>query len=167
MTVERCESTCAVFSLSVLFDSLRPHGPYPARLLCPWIFPGKNTRVGCHFLVQGISLTQELNLCLLHWQAGSLSLNHQGSPIEVADVSKYQHTMTAKCGYASLEDDLYRETCKKGKRQKPSWNKVGCKDQSRGSQSHIHMTCKNHILKKQQIKDFLTLESLKRATLIF
>ena len=29
------------------------------------IFPGKNTRVGCHFLLQGIFLIQGLNLCLL------------------------------------------------------------------------------------------------------
>ena len=38
-------------------------------------FPGKNTGVGCHFLLQGIFLTQGLNLSLLyllHWQAGSL-----------------------------------------------------------------------------------------------
>ena len=26
----------------------------PSRLLCPWVFSGKNTRVGCHFLLQGI-----------------------------------------------------------------------------------------------------------------
>ena len=32
--------------------SLGPHGPQPARLLCPWNFPGKNTGVGCHFLLQ-------------------------------------------------------------------------------------------------------------------
>ena len=25
-----------------------------ARLLCPWDFPGKNTGVGCYFLLQGI-----------------------------------------------------------------------------------------------------------------
>ena len=31
---------------------LEPHGPQPARLLCPWDFPGKNTGVGCHFLLQ-------------------------------------------------------------------------------------------------------------------
>ena len=37
---------------------------------CPWDFPGKNTGVGCHFLVQGIFLTQGLNLCLMHWQVG-------------------------------------------------------------------------------------------------
>ena len=62
---------------------LRPHGLYPARLLCPWDFPGKNTGVGCHFLLQGIFPTQGLNphlLCLLHWQADSLPLSHPGSP---------------------------------------------------------------------------------------
>ena len=39
---------------SVVSDSLPPHGPQPARLLCPWDFPGKDTAVGCHFLLQGI-----------------------------------------------------------------------------------------------------------------
>ena len=46
---------------------------------CPWDFPGKNTGVGCHSLLQGIFLDQGLNPHLLHWQAGSLSLSHQGS----------------------------------------------------------------------------------------
>ena len=36
--------------------------------LCPWDFPGKNTGVGCHFLLQ-IFLTQGLKPHLLHWQA--------------------------------------------------------------------------------------------------
>ena len=35
-------------------------------------FSGKNTGVGCHFLFQGVFLTQESNWCLLHWQADSL-----------------------------------------------------------------------------------------------
>ena len=30
----------------------------PAKLLCPWSFPGKNTGEGCHFLLQGIFWTQ-------------------------------------------------------------------------------------------------------------
>ena len=38
----------------------------PARLLCPWDSPGKNTGVDCHALLQGIFLTQGLNLSLLH-----------------------------------------------------------------------------------------------------
>ena len=46
---------------SVVSDSLPPHGMEPARLLGPWDFPGKNTGVGCHFLLQWIFLTQGLN----------------------------------------------------------------------------------------------------------
>ena len=42
-------------------DSLRPHGLQPARLLCPWDFPGKNTRMGCHVLLRGIFPTQGSN----------------------------------------------------------------------------------------------------------
>ena len=58
-------------------DSFRPHRLYPAKLLCPWDSPGKNTGVGCCALLQGIFHCQGLNpclLCLLHWQAGSLPL---------------------------------------------------------------------------------------------
>ena len=50
------------------------------RLLCPWDFPGKSTRVGCHFPLQGIFPTQGLNLSLLHWKEDSLPLSHLGSP---------------------------------------------------------------------------------------
>ena len=35
-------------------DSLCPHGLQLARFLCPWDFPGNNTEVGCHFLLQDI-----------------------------------------------------------------------------------------------------------------
>ena len=37
-------------------------------------FPSKNTGVGCHFLLQGIFLTQGSNPSLLHWQMASLPL---------------------------------------------------------------------------------------------
>ena len=53
----------------------------PTRLLCPWNFSSKNTGVGCHFLLQGIFLTQRSNLCLLHLlhrQANSLPLELPG-----------------------------------------------------------------------------------------
>ena len=49
-------------------DSLPSHGLQPARLLCPWNSPGKNTYLpglGCHFLLQGIFPTQALNPGLL------------------------------------------------------------------------------------------------------
>ena len=40
---------------SVMSDSLRSHGLYLARLLCPWDSLGKNTGAGCHFFLQGPS----------------------------------------------------------------------------------------------------------------
>ena len=55
-----------------------------SRLLCPRDFRGKNTGEGCHFLLQGTFLTQGSNPCLLHWQAGSLPLSHQGSPLSMS-----------------------------------------------------------------------------------
>ena len=45
-----------------------------------WDFPGKNTEVGCHFLLQGIFLTHGWNSHALHWQADSLLWSHLGSP---------------------------------------------------------------------------------------
>ena len=64
----------------IVSNSLQPHGLWSTRLLCPWDVPSKNTGVGCHLLLRGIFLTQELNSCLLHWQEDSLLLSHQGSP---------------------------------------------------------------------------------------
>ena len=65
---------------SVVSKSLQSHGLQPARVLCPWYSPGKNTRVCFHFLLQGIFLTQDLNPCPLHWQVDSLPQSHLGSP---------------------------------------------------------------------------------------
>ena len=39
---------------SVVSDSAWPYGLWPARLLCPWDSPGKNTGVDCHALLQWI-----------------------------------------------------------------------------------------------------------------
>ena len=46
---------------SVMSNCLRPHGLGHTRLLCPWDSPGTNTRVDCHFLLQGIFPTQGSN----------------------------------------------------------------------------------------------------------
>ena len=43
-------------------------------------FPGKNTGVGCHLLLQGIFPTQGLNPHLLHWQLDSFPLSPPGGP---------------------------------------------------------------------------------------
>ena len=50
-----------------------------ARLLSPWDFPGKNTGVGCLFLLQEIFPIQGLKLSLPHCRQTLYRLSHQGS----------------------------------------------------------------------------------------
>ena len=40
-------------------DSVRPHRRQPTRLPCPWDSPGKNTGVGCRFLLQCMKVKSE------------------------------------------------------------------------------------------------------------
>ena len=65
---------------SVLYNSFVTPWTQAIRLLCPWNFSSKNTRVTvCHFLLQGIFPAQGSKLCFLQWQADSLPLSHLGS----------------------------------------------------------------------------------------
>ena len=61
-------------------DSLRSYGRYPKRLLCLLDSPGKNTGVGSQSLLQGIFLTQGLNLSLPRCRQIHYYLSYQGSP---------------------------------------------------------------------------------------
>ena len=45
---------------SVMSNSVWPHRRQPTRLLCPWDSPGKNTGVGCHFLLQCMKVKSEV-----------------------------------------------------------------------------------------------------------
>ena len=51
----------------------------PAKLLCPWDSPSKNTAVGCHLLLQEIFPTQELNSRLLHCRQILYQLSYEES----------------------------------------------------------------------------------------
>ena len=46
-----CCCCCCCCVASVMSNSVRPHRRQPTRLPCPWDSPGKNTGVGCHFLL--------------------------------------------------------------------------------------------------------------------
>ena len=113
MCVCVCVCVC-VCMLSVVSSSLSAHGLQPARLLCPWEFPGRNTGVDCCVLLQGIFLSQGLNLSplrLLHWQAGSLlwccwhspGTQHLNSPVLSSQVArKSNHATRSKVDFYLL-----------------------------------------------------------------
>ena len=52
-------TAAAAAAASVVSDSVRPHRRKPARLPRPWDSPGKNTGVGCHFLLQCVKVKSE------------------------------------------------------------------------------------------------------------
>ena len=63
--------------------SYKAYGLYPARFLSSWDFPGKNTGMDCHFLLQVMEVpspTQGSNLGLPHCKQTLYRLSHQGSP---------------------------------------------------------------------------------------
>ena len=58
---------CCCEVVSVVSDSVRPQRRQPTRLTCPWDSPGKNTGVGCHFLLQCVKVKSDnevAQLCL-------------------------------------------------------------------------------------------------------
>ena len=66
--------------LTLIRKSFVPRGLLPTRLPCPWNSPGKNTRMDCHSLLQGIFLTQGSNLGLLYCRQILYHLSYSGSP---------------------------------------------------------------------------------------
>ena len=88
---------------------LRPLGLGPARLLCPWDFPGKNIGMGCHFLLQRIFPTQGSNQHLLLGRQILLPLSHLGSPKHRCTWKIRQvQFQTGAIKQVSQENDLYQ-----------------------------------------------------------
>ena len=59
MLLLSCVSYSSLTAAAKLSDSVRPHRRQPTRLPRPWDSPGKNTGVGCHFLLQCIKVKSE------------------------------------------------------------------------------------------------------------
>ena len=78
--ITHLKSESESFNRSVISNSLWYHGLQPARFLCPWNSPGKNTGVSCYFLLQGIFPSHGSNLGLLLWRQILYCLSDQGSP---------------------------------------------------------------------------------------
>ena len=90
-------------------DSVQPHRWQPTRPLCPWDSPGKNTGVGCHFLLQGIFPTQGSNPGLLHCKQMLYPLSHQGSPLGISnfleDISSLSHSIVCLYFFALITEE--------------------------------------------------------------
>ena len=68
---------CCCYVASVISDCMQPHRRQPTRLPHPWDSPGKNTGMGCHFLLQSmkVKLLSCVRLLATPWTAA-----HQAPP---------------------------------------------------------------------------------------
>ena len=117
---EHCKATMCV--CSVTSDSLWLHGLWPTRLLCSWDSSGKNTGVGCHFLLQRTSPMLGSNLCLLsllHEQVDSLPLHHlKPTKLQFKERRGKQPMVTISVGKSRNRADLLRAVSSAGRRLK-------------------------------------------------
>ena len=67
-----------MFCLSVVSSSFVT--PWTVASQAPWEFPGKNTGMGCHFLLQGIFLTTEIKPTSLALAGGFFTTEPPGKP---------------------------------------------------------------------------------------
>ena len=88
-----CGDSYAHSVTSVVSNSFLLLWTVAARLLCPWDFPGKNTGMGCHALLQGIFPTQGLKLCLLYCTQILYPLSHLGSLYGDVQAGKNDETL--------------------------------------------------------------------------
>ena len=79
----------------------------------PWDSPGKNTGVGCHFLLQGISSTQGSNPGLPHSRGTLYHLSHLGSPALKAenDIIFVLPPACRRLGHCGIRPQNSRKTC--------------------------------------------------------
>ena len=98
----------------------------PPRLSVYGIFPGKNTGVSCHFLLQEIFLTQGPNPGLPHWQADYFPLSHQEG------LNKYKENETKDLTYSgakqtkTLETEAEKGLCPSAPQQAYSFSSKHC-----------------------------------------
>ena len=132
-----------ILGCSVLSDSLQPHGLQPARLLCPWDYPGKNTGVGCHFLLQGnlsdpgIKLASPMAPAL----AGRFCTTEPNPPA----MQETKNTQVWSLGWEDSpgrgNGNSLQYSCLKNPLDKGTWwaSPKGCKESDMTEQTHLDL----------------------------
>ena len=78
-------------------DSVRPHRWQPTRLCRPWDSPGKNTGVGCHFLLQCMKVKSESEVAQSCPTLGDpMDCSLPGSSVHEAEIARRKMTKQAK-----------------------------------------------------------------------
>ena len=99
-----CASMLSLFSHVWPFATL---WNVPAKLLCPQDFPGKNTRVGCHFLLHGLFPTQEGSTWISCIAGRFFTTKPPGKPL-LLPFSYFPLTQTSQLNFCDQTNSSWR-----------------------------------------------------------
>ena len=108
-----------VLSHSVMSDPLRSHGVQPTRLFCLWNFSGTIIRVGCHFQLQRVFLTQGSSISYVSFigrqiffttSATSWRRKWQPTLVFLPGISRGQRSLVGCCPWGHTESDTAEVT---------------------------------------------------------
>ena len=92
-------------------DSVRPHRRQPTRLPRPWDSPGKNTGVGCHFVLQCVKVKSESEVTQsCPTLSDPMDCSLPGSSVHGIFQANYKHVFLF-CGGCCLVAKLCRTLC--------------------------------------------------------
>ena len=120
--------------------------PWTTRLLRPWDSPGRNTGVGCHFLLQEIFPTQKLNKGLLHCRQILYQVSHQRSPLGLERKDGYEGNFRRGEGETGESSTWVAPVQKCAENQKINMGPgMGCRPnsagQSPGNPCKVNVSC--------------------------
>ena len=121
---------CCLIAKSCLTLSL-PNGLQPVRILCRWDFPGKNTGMGCHFLLQGS------NSHLLHQSiGGQVGLYHWATRETLTPIRMTTERRKKKKTEKKSQKDIEKSELLRTVRRNVNWC-YHCGKQDRGSSKRL------------------------------
>ena len=108
-TMEYC-CCCCCYVASVVSDSVRPRRRQPTRLPRPWASPGKNTGVGCHFLLWCMKVESESEVATpwtaAHQAPPSMGFSRQAywSGVPLPSPNGILHSHKKECSWVSSNE---------------------------------------------------------------
>src|SRR5574337_962072 len=106
-------------------DSVRPHRQQPTRLPRPWYSPGKNTGVGCHFLLQCMKVKSESEVA----QSCPTLSDRMDCSLPGSSVHGTLQARVLEWGAIAFSEDLYIENYKtlmKEIKDTNRWRNIPC-----------------------------------------
>ena len=105
---------CCCCVASVVSNSVRPHRWQPTGLRCPWDSPGKNTGVGCHFLLQCVKVKSESEVAQSCLTRDTMDCSLLGSSVHGICQARVLEWVATSMSYPTPREHLSKTPASRG-----------------------------------------------------